>query len=57
MEVAGGVDDTGLDAAREERGRGLAGLKVMDLQATGGLEGDPLDVVRVLHGMLDLAHG
>ena len=57
MEVAVGVDDAGLDATREERGRGLAGLEVMDLQAAGGLERDPLDVVRVLHGVLDLTDG
>ena len=56
MQVAVGIDGTGLGAASEKR-RGLhAGLKVMDLQAALGLKRDPLDVVLGQHGVLRRAH-
>lgn len=56
MQVAVGIDGTGLGAASEKR-RGLhAGLKVMDLQAALGLKRDPLDVVLGQHGVLCRAH-
>ena len=56
MQVAVGIDGTGLGTASEKR-RGLhAGLKVMDLQAALGLKRDPLDVVLGQHGVLRRAH-
>ena len=56
MQVAVGIDGTGLGAASEKR-RGLhTGLKVMDLQAALGLKRDPLDVVLRQHGVLRRAH-
>ena len=45
VQVAVGIDGTGLGAAREKRRGFHAGLKVMDLQAALGLKGDPLNVV------------
>ena len=56
VQVAIGIDGTGLGTASKKR-RGLhAGLEVMDLQTTLGLKGDPLDVVLGHHRMLDRAH-
>ena len=56
MQVAIGIDGTGLGAAGKKR-RGLhAGLKVMDLQAAFGLKGNPLDVVLGQHGVLRRAN-
>ena len=56
VQVAVGIDGTGLGAAREKR-RGLhAGLEVMDLQTALGLKGDPLNVVLGQAGVLDRAN-
>ena len=56
VQVAVGIDGAGLGTASKKR-RGLhAGLKVMDLQTTLGLKGNPLDVVLGQAGVLDRAH-
>ena len=56
VQVAIGIDGTGLGTAGKKR-RGLhAGLEAMDLQTALGLKGNPLDVVLGHHRMLDRAH-
>ena len=56
VQVAIGIDGTGLGTAGKKC-RGLhAGLEVMDLQTALGLKGNPLDVVLGHHRMLDRAH-
>ena len=55
VQVAVGVHRAVVNAAGEERSRGLAGLELVDLKAIGGLERDELDVVLLLHGVRRLA--
>ena len=55
VQVAVGIDGTGLNAASEERSRGLTGLQVMNLKTTLGIERDPLNEVLLSHRMLNLA--
>ena len=56
VQVAIGIDGTGLGTAGK-KSRGLhAGLEVVDLQTALGLEGNPLDVVLGQAGVLDRSH-
>ena len=54
MQVAISVHGAVRHPTREERGRSLTGLEVMQLKTAAGIKGDPLDKVLGLHGMRDL---